>query len=48
MNKRKEDSTTIGVRIKRRDKERLKEKADKVGLDVSTYIRYIALESLND
>ncbi|WP_423738347.1 plasmid mobilization protein [Christiangramia sabulilitoris] len=43
INKR---SSIMGVRYKSEDVTRLKSKAEKVGLDVSTYVRYVSLNSL--
>jgi predicted DNA binding CopG/RHH family protein len=46
--KEKKRDSVMGVRFDSADKKRLKEKANKVGLDVSTYVRYIALKSIEE
>jgi predicted DNA binding CopG/RHH family protein len=38
----------MGVRYSKDDVRRLKTKAKDVGLDVSTYVRYVSLNSLKD
>ena len=41
-------TATMGVRFTEEDAEKLKTKAKDVGLDVSTYVRYISLKSMKD
>jgi len=41
-------SAVMGVRYTNEDVQKLKNKAKDVGLDVSTYVRYISLNSIKD